>query len=607
MADHLQPNDASLPRANLMAPFGHLSNNSTLTTTQPGHFDLATRPSIELGPRRQRRRLEYIKCDFCRQSKKKCEPSERQWPDEKCQRCTINGLTCSAPTKTNRGISNESSVDSNSLLASTEQDLHHEQRAYCALAEKCIQQMRSGSRINICELLMTMTAIDSETDEDTVEDTVEAIPDELRFLVDEDLQDKVYNFLTSYFLWWLESLSLLKLIDDGINSLGYLERLVNNATVVAKLRDFVRDAKRFILDYRADIIQYPLKIYQNALRCVRSGSMKETHIPKLQAWNLSKSSKAWGTLVTILEGHTSRVHDLAFSPDSKVLATASAGKTVKLWDIATQNTLRVLEHENEVDYIAFSPDGNVLASAGCCSRGDERRWMFNLWDPASGKGLQVVNSIEDDGYINSIAFSQDGKLLASASSRLAGGMVSIWNLTTGLPLQTLQCGCRGVGLLAFSPDGKLLALGFSDGVVKLWDLHIGCYVETFMEYYDEVSGVAFSSDSRLLASASWNGTVKIWDLATEEVWQELTVHDNDNCITSIAFAPNGQLVALASLLVVKLWNLTTGEVREKFYCDRDSECIIAFSPDSRLLACSVDWLDTPERSVDIWELHTATN
>ncbi|KFY37032.1 hypothetical protein V494_04899 [Pseudogymnoascus sp. VKM F-4513 (FW-928)] len=314
-----------------------------------------------------------------------------------------------------------------------------------------------------------MTAIDSETDEGTVE----ALPDQLRFLVDEDLQDKVYNFLTGYFLCWLEALSLLKLTDDGINSLEFLERLVNDAAGGAKLRDFVRDARQFILDYKSDVIEYPLRIYPNAVQRVRSGSMKEIHIPKLQAWG-SRSSEAWGTLVTILEGHTSAVFDLAFSP-----------------------------------------------------------------------------------------------------------------------------------------DGKLLASGFGDGKVRLWDLHINKrYMETFIGHDGEVSAVAFSPDSRLLASAAYDNMVKIWDLATGEVVQEVSggYGDDDFRITSVVFAPGGQLVAFVSFSSLKLWDLTTGEVRGKLYSHEDSICI-AFSPDGRQLACSTDTMqvDTYESSVEIWELHTATN
>ncbi|KFY94771.1 hypothetical protein V500_03065 [Pseudogymnoascus sp. VKM F-4518 (FW-2643)] len=296
IVNHLHPNDGDLQRANLIATINrHPFSGSLAPITQSDYLDSTTHPAIELGPPRQKRKLEYVKCDFCRRDKKKCEPSERQWPGEKCQRCDAKGLTCSAPAKKNKADSDALAVDNISLLASSAQDLLHEERAYCALAEKCIQQMSSGLRRNICNISTEDTEVGaihrSHIDHMVHEELRYAcrywVPHlcrgKYKFLGDEVLQDQVYNFLTGHFLCWLEALSLLGRLQDGINSLESLVSLVDYAMCSAKLRGFVLDANRFILDYGADIEQFPLSIYPNALHCVQSGSMKEIHIPGLPA------------------------------------------------------------------------------------------------------------------------------------------------------------------------------------------------------------------------------------------------------------------------------------------------------------------------------------
>ncbi|KFZ11042.1 hypothetical protein V502_07775 [Pseudogymnoascus sp. VKM F-4520 (FW-2644)] len=584
----------------------------SLAAMRSDHLGPTAHPAIELGPPRQRRRLEYVKCDFCRRSKKKCEPSKRQWPGEKCQRCITKGFTCSAPTKKNSDVSDALIVVNNSLLPSSEEDLIHEQRAYCALAEKCIQQMCSGLRRNICNLSATYTEIGT-IDRSHIDDV---LPEGLQyackfwvshlcrgkdiFLINVDLQNQVYNFLTGYLLCWLEALSLLQLIQDGINSLKSLEHLVGNVMGSQKLWGLVHDANRFILDYRTDIEHFPLHIYSNALQRSRSGSMKEIHIPRLQNWSELRGGEIWGTQKTILEGHAAMVSDIAFSPDGKLLATASVDSTVRLWGLATQKTLHLLTHDNSVEAIAFSRDGKLLA---CAANRDSYSWTLKLWDPATGKELQTQSPIKGIGFVNSIAFSPDGNFLASSSGRV----VRLWNPATGYLLEILQHDSEPQSI-TFSPDGKLLASGGGDGIVKLWDPHTGCEMGTFKVYNRRISAIAFSPDSQLLASASFDdNAVNIWDLVRGKERQTFVGHTEG--ITSVAFSPDGKLLASASYdKMVKLWDPSTGRAQGMIVGRSEFETPIAFSPDGNLLAFAADAL-TPSGSlankgtVELWELH----
>jgi WD40 repeat protein len=263
---------------------------------------------------------------------------------------------------------------------------------------------------------------------------------------------------------------------------------------------------------------------------------------------------AMGRELSSLKGHTKLVTSVAFSLDGRRLASGSHDNTVRIWDIGPsgmvgENPL-ILSHKSHADQadfhvtsVAFSPDGKRLASTG----GEMNKpGEVRIWDSATGQELLSLKG--HTAHISGVAFSPDGLRLASCGGGInKPGEVKIWDSTTGQELFSLQGHTQTVLCVAFSPDGRHLATGSLDKTVKIWDSATGQELSTLKSnanrigYY--VGSVAFSPDGQRLVSGNADGAVKIWDCATTK---ELFVLKGDYTIRSVAFSPDGQRLASAS-------------------------------------------------------------
>ncbi|MCG9132011.1 PQQ-binding-like beta-propeller repeat protein [Candidatus Poribacteria bacterium] len=316
--------------------------------------------------------------------------------------------------------------------------------------------------------------------------------------------------------------------------------------------------------------------------------------------------------------HTHRhtlAYSVSFSPNGQLLAGGAYGN-IKLWDVRTGDKLYDLRGQNGWDVaVAFSPDSKTIASGG--SNGSLR-----LWDVKTGELISRITG--PTGAIRRVAFNANGQIFANTDYQ---GNVRLWNAQTGELLHTLtgsdisfsrdsqmlailQINAvdlrdvktgellhtitkKGIyNAIALSPNGEMLATGSSDKNVPIWDVKTRTLRHTLTGHKRDAKSLAFSRDSRTLASCG--NDVRLWDTETGELRHTLTEHRGT--LSEVAFSPNGQVLAVGGLGGVRLWDVKTGEAIRTF-TERGANSV-AFRPDGKTLACDQG------NTVHLWDTET---
>jgi hypothetical protein len=220
-----------------------------------------------------------------------------------------------------------------------------------------------------------------------------------------------------------------------------------------------------------------------------------------------ESRPDWPPPKHVIAAHSDLIHDIAFSPGGKILATTGYDRLIKLWDVETGKELRTLkDHSDSVYGIAFSPDGKLLASAAA-----DR--AVKVWDVATGKRLYTLSDATD--WVYAVAWSPDGKHLAAAG---VDRSIRVWeaNAEGGKLVHSAFAHEGPVLRLVYSTDGKTLYSLSEDRTVKSWDTSKLSEKKVYPRQPEAVLSLAVSPDGKQIALGRYDGALVILDEATGE-------------------------------------------------------------------------------------------
>ncbi|MDE0313425.1 MAG: sigma-70 family RNA polymerase sigma factor [Candidatus Poribacteria bacterium] len=326
------------------------------------------------------------------------------------------------------------------------------------------------------------------------------------------------------------------------------------------------------------------------------------------------------------------VRGLAFSPDGKTIASGDGDGTIRFWDARTGNPKNTFTgHSEEVCSVALNPNGDIIASG--CNTGIIRLWdadtrqliktldgskngyiavirstvfspdgktLFcgtdmgiHLWNIHTGEHKRMLTGHTDVVNVNTIALSSDGNILASGSW---DNTIRLWDAHTGEHKKTLTGHTGRVATIAFSPDGKTLAIGGRENnTIRLWDVDTGKTKMILTGHTYLVEVVSFSSDGKTLASGSWDHTIRLWDVDTGKTKMIL---GHTDWVYSLAFSPDGKTLASGCIdATINLWDIDTGENKKTLIGHTSNVKGVAFSPDGKTLVSG-----SRDGSVLVWEI-----
>jgi len=363
-------------------------------------------------------------------------------------------------------------------------------------------------------------------------------------------------------------------------------------------------------------------------RTLISGSMDRT----IQIWDVAALLTQQAALaapplsVQTLRGHSEAVTTIKFSPDGKLIGSASGDRTVKLWDAATGTLVRTLQgHTNQVWSLDWYGDGSFLVSSG-------NDYTAKFWETATGKLLNTLQG--HTNWIRSVSWHPTGTQLAGAS---LDHFIYTWD-GEGNQLRRLRGHESLVITTQFSPDGALLASTSADHTTHLWNAITGKPWKILRGHESWVRSLSWHPNSQHLLTTSHDQTLKCWDVRTGEMLRSTDVagwiwavvwHPDGSCyayndgkaificealagnllyaleaheghIWALVWHPDGQVLASAgSDRTIHLWDTTTGQLRHTLEGHTDQIWALSWNRQGTQLASgSID------RTIRLWDATT---
>lgn len=310
-----------------------------------------------------------------------------------------------------------------------------------------------------------------------------------------------------------------------------------------------------------------------------SGSGDKT----LKLWNLST-----GFANMALKGHSGIVSSLAFSQDGSTLATVGMDNTVRLWDSDTgqvKKTLKRTDIKGSLNAVCLGSDGTKVVLGGT-----DR--IVRIWNCQTG---QVSTFAGHQGVINNVAFSPDGSTIASAS---ADKTVRLWNVDSGRQKFQLQGRDRQM-CVSFSPDGSKIVAGDWNGLIQIWNADSGEKIgDAISTGNSRIWSIAFTKDGKKMALGCADRKIKLFDTSQAGEFELLKIFKgHSSSVTSVSFHPEESRIVSSSYDgTLKLWDFDSGKELKSFGDQNEPVLCVSFSPDGSRIA-SAGYRGT----IDLWE------